>query len=172
MFSSLFSAKGRIGRGGYWLIAILQAIPTYVLIYLIEDAKNDQSVGLLLIYTVLLLTLAWIGICNVVKRFHDRGKSGWWCLISLVPFIGSVWIFVECGLLTGEDCVNEYGAPPGSIFGDGDPMQEPSSGLAKVDDEYLRRTARALDVTPAPSMSHASPAGGGGSARPVFGRRA
>jgi uncharacterized membrane protein YhaH (DUF805 family) len=46
------------------------------------------------------------------KRWHDRDKSGWWSLILLVPFIGSIWALVECGCLPGTEGPNRYGADP------------------------------------------------------------
>jgi uncharacterized membrane protein YhaH (DUF805 family) len=46
------------------------------------------------------------------KRWHDRGKSGWWSLIVLVPIIGPLWMFIECGFLGGEDGSNTYGPNP------------------------------------------------------------
>ena len=46
-----------------------------------------------------------------VKRWHDRNKSGWWCLIGLVPLIGSLWIIVELGFCKGSKNKNTYGMP-------------------------------------------------------------
>ncbi len=55
-----------------------------------------------------------INICSTVKRYHDRGKSGFWFFITFVPLIGGMWQFIECGMLPGDDHNNDYGAPPGS----------------------------------------------------------
>ena len=46
------------------------------------------------------------------KRWHDRDKSGWWTLIGLVPFIGAIWLLVECGILEGTRGPNSYGPDP------------------------------------------------------------
>jgi uncharacterized membrane protein YhaH (DUF805 family) len=35
----------------------------------------------------------------VVKRCHDRGKSGFWALLLFIPVIGFLWLLVDCGLL-------------------------------------------------------------------------
>ena len=45
----------------------------------------------------------------MTKRWHDRGKSGWWWLISFVPIIGGLWMMIELGFLPGEDGTNDYG---------------------------------------------------------------
>ena len=43
------------------------------------------------------------------KRWHDRGKSGWWSLIAFVPIIGGLWLLIELGFLGPDEYVNEYG---------------------------------------------------------------
>jgi uncharacterized membrane protein YhaH (DUF805 family) len=52
---------------------------------------------------------SWAG---AIKRCHDRGKSGWWLLVSFVPIVGFLWSFVELGCLRGTDGANEYGGDP------------------------------------------------------------
>jgi uncharacterized membrane protein YhaH (DUF805 family) len=47
-----------------------------------------------------------------IKRFHDRDKSGWWLLISLVPLIGPLWLLVELGFLQGSEGANRFGPDP------------------------------------------------------------
>jgi uncharacterized membrane protein YhaH (DUF805 family) len=46
-----------------------------------------------------------------IKRFHDRDKSGWWVLITLIPIIGAIWILVELGFLKGTPGLNRFGPP-------------------------------------------------------------
>jgi len=46
-----------------------------------------------------------------VRRLHDTGRSGWWLLISLIPFVGAFWLLAL--FLTGsQPNSNWYGAPP------------------------------------------------------------
>ena len=47
-------------------------------------------------------------IIAVVRRLHDRNKSGWWLLIVLIPIIGPFWLFVDCGLLPAKEEGNSY----------------------------------------------------------------
>ena len=44
------------------------------------------------------------------KRWHDRNKSGWWSLISLIPLV-NFWMLIELGFLTGTDSANRFGPP-------------------------------------------------------------
>jgi uncharacterized membrane protein YhaH (DUF805 family) len=58
------------------------------------------------------LLFAWIKLAVLVKRWHDRDKSGWWVLIALVPIIGPIWQGIECFFLPGTEGSNRYGPSP------------------------------------------------------------
>lgn len=48
------------------------------------------------------------GICLGIRRLHDTGRSGWWTLVGLVPFIGFlVLLFFLVQPSQTED--NQYG---------------------------------------------------------------
>jgi uncharacterized membrane protein YhaH (DUF805 family) len=47
----------------------------------------------------------------VIRRLHDTNKSGWWWLITFVPFVGGlVLLMFEC--LPGDQGPNQYGPDP------------------------------------------------------------
>jgi uncharacterized membrane protein YhaH (DUF805 family) len=50
-------------------------------------------------------------LCGVVRRFHDRGKSGWSVLLLLIPFLNLIFAF-ELYFLPGDPASNEFGADP------------------------------------------------------------
>ena len=56
--------------------------------------------------------MSWISLAVQVKRWHDRDKSAWWLLMNFVPFIGAIWVLVECGFLRGTEGQNNYGPDP------------------------------------------------------------
>ncbi|GJD93815.1 DUF805 domain-containing protein [Methylobacterium iners] len=127
MIQLLFSARGRIGRGRFWLAGLLYlaislaASVAFALLRQIipaEDAEGNFSVEgvkaipyLLLIFGVLGVFL-WSGVCVGIKRFHDRDKSGAWILIQFVPLIGPIWYLVEVGFLRGTVGPNRFGPDP------------------------------------------------------------
>jgi uncharacterized membrane protein YhaH (DUF805 family) len=45
------------------------------------------------------------------RRLHDTDRSAWWILISLLPLIGSIWLFILT-LLGGTEGSNGYGPQP------------------------------------------------------------
>jgi uncharacterized membrane protein YhaH (DUF805 family) len=117
----LFGFSGRVGRLQWWLaqLAILGVLVVgFTLVVMsIGSAGIDETTVSASALVVIILTLvlsSWINIASTVKRFHDRDKSGFWFLIVLVPYIGTIWQIVECGFLSGSHGINKYGPPAGS----------------------------------------------------------
>ena len=52
--------------------------------------------GLPMLSGIVGLALVIPSIAVVVRRLHDTGRSGWWYLIALVPFIGGLVLLVFC----------------------------------------------------------------------------
>ena len=71
--------------------------------------------GLIYVLLLLLLVMALLAlvipmIAVSVRRLHDTGRSGWWYLINLVPYIGSIVLLIFLLLPSAPD-ENEYGLP-------------------------------------------------------------
>jgi uncharacterized membrane protein YhaH (DUF805 family) len=92
---------GRIARKDWWIgIAII-----FVVSLIISALVGNQGIIQFVIGIVLFIG----GLSLHIKRFHDRGKSGWWVLVFLIPIIGFIWMIVEMGILEGDADANEYG---------------------------------------------------------------
>jgi uncharacterized membrane protein YhaH (DUF805 family) len=104
----LFSFDGRIGRRTWWLwgVAALLGLAMYATVLLRVAGVSATTTD-----TVVNLLLLWPALALSVKRWHDRGKSGWWVLVALVPFVGWLWMLVENGLLRGTASANRFGPP-------------------------------------------------------------
>ncbi len=64
---------------------------------------------------VLGLVWTWMHVAVLVKRWHDREKSGWMVLLILIPvvnIVGFFWTLIECGFLEGTIGPNRYGPDP------------------------------------------------------------
>lgn len=46
-----------------------------------------------------------------VRRLHDTGRSGWFLLLGLIPYIGGVILFVF-SVLDNQPGTNKYGSNP------------------------------------------------------------
>ena len=120
-FGKLFSFDGRIGRKTFWMLGLytfLANLVIYVPLFLVGDNGGLQLV-LLLVSLAFYAAMAFQGLATTVKRLHDRNKSGWFYLVSLIPLVGPIWLLIEVGFREGVPGANIYGEPnSGSPFRD------------------------------------------------------
>ena len=105
----LVGIHGRVSRALFWRYAVLGCLLVQTLAYFLLVIAGVREPFADSLSTLL---VAWPGVAVSVKRWHDRGKSGWWMLINLVPVIGTLWTLVECGLLRGTPGPNRFGPDP------------------------------------------------------------
>jgi uncharacterized membrane protein YhaH (DUF805 family) len=105
----LLKFDGRINRAKFWIGALALWVG-YVVIGAIAGAANSSV--LWTIAGLLYFAMIWPSLAISIKRWHDRGKSGWWVLIALIPFIGWIWALIETGFLEGTRGPNQYGPDP------------------------------------------------------------
>jgi uncharacterized membrane protein YhaH (DUF805 family) len=131
-----FSFRGRIGRGRWWIsillclaVSALGASASESLLLKFNPSNASGLSGVLGITIFLLFSAA-----PTVKRSHDRGRSGWRYLLTIVilvvfavagvrlfavPYIGLLagwgvilWIVVDLGVLAGDEGPNRFGSDP------------------------------------------------------------
>ena len=108
----LFAFDGRIPRRVYWGVSLAATFVFYGAVFGLVAVFGDESpvstIGILVLY----VPLIWISLAVQIKRWHDRDKSGWWVLIGMIPCIGPIWAFIECGCLRGTFGPKGYGPDP------------------------------------------------------------
>jgi len=100
---------GRARRKEYWFFALFNTIIALVLALVdmgLGTFNAEFGWGVLSGIYILAVFLPTIGVA--IRRLHDTDRSGWWILISLIPFIGAIWIFVLL-VLDGTAGQNQYG---------------------------------------------------------------
>jgi len=111
----LFSFEGRIQRSRFWLgVLCWLGIEWggYLVFAVLRRSFEAHPFGFAFLGLIWGTALTWALVAIQVKRWHDRGKSGFMVLILLVPVLGAVWSFVELGLLAGRIGTNDYGPDP------------------------------------------------------------
>lgn len=107
-----FQFKGRASRKEYWMFILFNAI--FAMIAMGLDNVLGLTFGNLpygVIYSIYCLAIIIPSFAVLIRRLHDIDKSGWMCLISLIPLIGGIWLFVLM-CMKGNPLANQYGAPP------------------------------------------------------------
>ncbi|KAB2314663.1 DUF805 domain-containing protein [Betaproteobacteria bacterium SCN2] len=107
-----FSFEGRARRKEYWMFVLIAVIISLVLGF-IDGLLGiySEGAGIGLLGGIFAISILIQSIAVGVRRLHDTGRSGWWLLINLVPFVG--WVIVLALMaMEGKRGDNPYGADP------------------------------------------------------------
>lgn len=106
---------GRSSRSAYWYVILWNAIIIsifyiFILVFTVftaatssvSDATGDfafvmtsGSTLLILVLLVLYELATFIPmLALMIRRLHDSNKSGWFVLLSLIPFVGSIIMII------------------------------------------------------------------------------
>jgi uncharacterized membrane protein YhaH (DUF805 family) len=109
--------EGRASREEYWMFVILNLIFQIAAGY-VDGALTTRfgppqyMFGIIsLLYGLMVLIP---GLAVAVRRLHDVGKSGWWFLIGLIPFINfvGIWFLLYWYVKDSDPEQNQYGPNP------------------------------------------------------------
>ena len=136
----LFSAQGRISRSQFWIRSLFLGLGIFFLIIIFPFAALARTTTIyvvLYIFTAFFWLVQWPIIIIMIKRIHDRNKSGWTVLIyyvpstldaivnfvwgrenpaavtlSLISLVIGIWFLVELGCMRGTMGDNRFGPDP------------------------------------------------------------
>jgi uncharacterized membrane protein YhaH (DUF805 family) len=97
--------SGRARRKEFWMFVLFNFIIAVVL------SVVDGFIGIPILGGIYTLAVLIPSIAVGARRFHDIGKSGWWQLIGLIPFIG-VLILIIFFVMDSNPGDNKYGPNP------------------------------------------------------------
>ena len=103
--------SGRSSRSEFWYFMLLFLL-LYTVVAVVDqtfvtatvDIRNlplggyipmgmvDPDVGLLVLLYRPVMALPTLSVS--VRRLHDVGKSGWWCLLWVLPIPGAGWLYL------------------------------------------------------------------------------
>ncbi|MBI5200245.1 MAG: DUF805 domain-containing protein [Elusimicrobia bacterium] len=98
-----FTWKGRVNRRLYFFGGLAVTCIT-------EGQQLVPDNQQILILPLLLVAL-YSAICLGIKRCHDRGRSGWFMLVNVVPIL-CLWPIIELLFFKGDTGPNAYGPDP------------------------------------------------------------
>ena len=104
--------SGRARRKEYWMFVLFNFIAAFVVGFIggfLAGATNVVAFSFL--GTIYNLAVLLPSFAVLVRRLHDTGKSGWWWLIGLVPFVGWIVLLVFC-CTDSKPGENQYGPNP------------------------------------------------------------
>jgi uncharacterized membrane protein YhaH (DUF805 family) len=91
---------GRASRSEFWWFFLFYIVIVIVGTIIHPILSSVASLALILPYLA-------VG----ARRLHDIGRSGWWLLLSIIPFGGFVVLY--WWIKVGDPGANQFGPPPG-----------------------------------------------------------
>jgi len=112
--------NGRARRMEFWMYNLIFAIGFFALSLL----SQISTIGMIfrIISTLAVFALIVPSIAVGVRRLHDTGKTGWWMLLAIIPFVGWI-ILVIFFVIDGQSQYNIYGNDPKGRHEIADPQQ-------------------------------------------------
>ena len=103
-----FRLRGRLSRAGFWLRHVT-LVPIGLWLVIAAGQSPGAPYDLPLAAALVLLLVSIWG-----RRLHDRARSAWWLLATLVPVLGPLFLMVECGLRGTSAAAARFGPEPGT----------------------------------------------------------
>lgn len=103
MAALLFGFEGRIGRGLFWAGQIVVLLLGWLYVTYADRLLAAWIPGSIFmgsgVALILALPIIWMQAAITIKRCHDRGKTGFWSMLLLLPVVGVIWLVIDCGIL-------------------------------------------------------------------------
>ncbi len=89
--SHYFDFKGKISRKQFWF-----GILTYSMLLIVASCVGMMisETAAFIIQSLVSLLFIIPALALYVRRLRDIGKSPWWILISAIPIVGAIWLFI------------------------------------------------------------------------------
>jgi uncharacterized membrane protein YhaH (DUF805 family) len=116
VLDNYFNFEGRARRSEYWYYVLAQFL--LIISVLISGALVIGGFELEMLspifgglYILLTFGLLLPSLAVAVRRLHDTGKSGWFLLLGLIPFFGSI-ILIVFYATDSDPGENKWGSNP------------------------------------------------------------
>jgi uncharacterized membrane protein YhaH (DUF805 family) len=97
--------SGRARRQEFWMFALINFVIAVIL------SALDMALGIGLLSGLYALGVLIPSIAVGARRLHDTGRTGWWQLIALIPFIGVI-VLIIFFVMDSNPGDNQYGPNP------------------------------------------------------------
>ena len=79
----------------------------YIVAFLLLPKGYEPGVAASIVFASPLFIMSYLWIACSVRQ-HNRGKHGAWFFLYFLPFVGPMWMLIECGILGSVDS-DRYG---------------------------------------------------------------
>lgn len=106
--------SGRARRTEYWMFMLFHILTIFILAFL-SGALNQLGLEFIgLTGLVIYVLLSFIPALSIsIRRLHDTGKSGWFYLLTFIPYVGGLILLIFT-VQDSEYVSNQWGPNPKS----------------------------------------------------------
>lgn len=95
---------GRVSRRQYWMFTLYSSLISFVIGFIGGLIPLLSIFSLIYVFAIIVPS-----VCLAIRRMHDINLSGWFLLMSVIPFVGGLaLLFLVC--LPGDKESNKYGS--------------------------------------------------------------
>lgn len=106
---------GRARRTEYWMFMLFHFIILFILVFLSALIARFAMINILIVILPIYVLATFIpALAVTIRRLHDTGKSGWYYLLSFIPYVGGL-ILLFFTLQDSEPMQNKWGHNPKNI---------------------------------------------------------
>ncbi len=107
--------SGRSRRKEYWFFVLFYML-IFIVLWYVDGAtgSRDDDADWGFLSGIFTLAMLIPSLAVGVRRLHDTGRSGWWLLVSLIPFIGGL-ILLYFMVNDSQPDTNAYGPNPKAL---------------------------------------------------------
>lgn len=91
-----FSLSGRVSRSQYWLRFFL---PVFIIGLILNAVAGAGHEGFKILHGIFQLIILWPGLAMLIKRIHDRDKSGALVWVLYGPFTMAIVLFIAAAIV-------------------------------------------------------------------------
>ncbi|MBX9696930.1 MAG: DUF805 domain-containing protein [Alphaproteobacteria bacterium] len=116
----MLSTEGRLNRRRYWLTSLLLTVVMSAIVVALgpssQTAEAGEHLPLVNIVALILmlgfyLVMTYVSIAMLIKRCHDRNRSGHFIWLMFIPII-NFWPMIELSFFKGTEGANKFGDDP------------------------------------------------------------
>ncbi len=104
--------KGRSRRKEYWIFLLVNVIIGFLIGFVFTLIGMPDVANIVALVYALLIAVPSIAL--TFRRLHDTGRSAWWLLLTLIPYLGAIVLFVFYAL-DSQPGDNKYGPNPKGV---------------------------------------------------------
>lgn len=104
---STFSGRANVKEWWGFHAGIFSIYLSIIAIAYVQSFNEESVANFLILYTIAMIIPS---VSITFRRLQDIGLSGWLVLLSVVPILGNLFLFI-CTLIVGNKDENAYGKP-------------------------------------------------------------